>query len=338
MILPVELGERSYDIVVEKGALKKAGEILDLDRRVLILTDSGVPEEYSGTVARASRLPFVYTVRSGEESKSLDNFEKILAAMMEAGFTRKDCVASVGGGVAGDLGGFVAACYMRGIDFYNIPTTVLSQVDSSVGGKTAVDLNGIKNIVGAFYQPKKVLIDPDTLATLPARQISNGIAEAVKMSVTSNPELFRLFESGDAAEDMERVIRESLETKIAVVEKDEREGGLRRVLNFGHTIGHGIEAVSGELLHGECVGMGMLPMCSPELRKRVENVLVKFSLPVSCGICPDAVYSAMLHDKKSSGGRISVVTVDEPGIFEIRDAAPEELMEKIKTVVRGETA
>ena len=166
MKIPVTLAERNYDITLERGALKKAGEILDLKRKVLIVTDSEVPFEYLETVRRACKQSVTATVKSGEASKSLENFEKLCRLMLEEGFTRKDCVVALGGGVIGDLAGFAAACYMRGIDFYNIPTTLLSQVDSSVGGKTAIDLAGIKNIVGAFYQPKGVLIDPEVLQTL----------------------------------------------------------------------------------------------------------------------------------------------------------------------------
>ena len=155
MIIRMELGEASYDIVLERGCLKRAGELLNLDRRVLILTDEGVPARYALTVADRCREPHIYTVQQGEGSKSFAVLEAILTKMMELGFTRGDCVCSVGGGVVGDLGGFAAACYMRGIDFYNIPTTILSQVDSSIGGKTAVNLGGVKNIVGAFWQPKR---------------------------------------------------------------------------------------------------------------------------------------------------------------------------------------
>ncbi len=334
MIIPVNLGRRSYDIVVERGSLEKAGTHIDLSRRALILTDDGAPEMYAEKVAAASKEPHIMRIKGGEGAKCMANFEAVLKRMLDNGFTRKDCVVAVGGGVIGDLAGFVAACYMRGIDFYNIPTTVLSQVDSSVGGKTAIDLDGIKNVVGAFYQPKRVLIDADTLKTLPARQISNGLAEAVKMSLTSNALLFELFESGYA--DMERIIKESLEAKKAVVEQDERESGLRKVLNFGHTIGHGIESVSGELLHGECVALGMLPMCSDDVRERLNKVLERLSLPTSCKASADAVYAAMLHDKKTAGGKISVVTVSAPGSFSIDDIAPEKLKDKISTVVKGE--
>ena len=154
-VLQMDLGVDSYDIVIERGALHKAKDLLNLDRKVLVVTDAGVPQEYAAAIASQSREGFVCTVPQGEDSKSIPQFSAILSKMLELGFSRKDAVVAVGGGVVGDLAGFAASAYMRGVDFYNIPTTVLSQVDSSIGGKTAVNLDGVKNIVGAFYQPKR---------------------------------------------------------------------------------------------------------------------------------------------------------------------------------------
>lgn len=336
MIIPVSLGERSYDIVVERGALGKINTLLDLDRKVLIVTDSGVPADYSETVKSLSKEGYIFTVPSGEESKSISTFEKLLCFMLEKGFSRKDCVVAVGGGVVGDLSGFTAACYMRGIDFYNLPTTVLSQVDSSIGGKTAVNLSNIKNIVGAFYQPKKVVIDPDTLKTLPARQISNGLAEAVKMSLTSDKELFDIFENGDIYGSIDVIIERSLKIKRYVVEQDERESGLRKILNFGHTVGHGVESEGAKsgMYHGECVAIGMVAMCGENVRKRLLKVLNKLSLPVCCDFDAKAIYDAVLHDKKASGGKIDVITVNEIASFEIVSTTPDKLYEKICSIVK----
>ena len=336
MIIRMELGEASYDIVLERGCLKRAGELLNLDRKVLILTDEGVPAQYAQTVAERCREPHIYTVQQGEGSKSFAVLEAILTKMMELGFTRGDCVCSVGGGVVGDLGGFAAACYMRGIDFYNIPTTILSQVDSSVGGKTAVNLGGVKNIVGAFWQPKKVLIDPDTLDTLSERQKSSGLAEAVKAGLIADPVLFAMFEdyaAGGAPLDLEKVIAASLMVKKKVVEEDERESGVRKILNFGHTIGHGIESVTG-LLHGECVAMGMIPMCSPAVRSRLVPVLGALHLPARVHADPEEVYKAVLHDKKMGDGFVSIVSVDTVGSYTIQKVDPAVLRYGIEVVVR----
>lgn len=336
MIIRMELGDSSYDIVLERGCLKKAGELLNLDRKVFILTDDGVPAQYAETVAGQCREPHIHTVAQGEGSKSFAVLEELLTQMLELGFTRGDCVCSVGGGVVGDLGGFTAACYMRGIDFYNIPTTILSQVDSSIGGKTAVNLGGVKNIVGAFWQPRKVLIDPDTLDTLSDRQKSSGLAEAVKAGLIADPVLFAMFEdyaAGGAPLDLEKVIAASLMVKKNVVEQDERESGVRKILNFGHTIGHGIESVTG-LLHGECVAMGMIPMCSPAVRSRLIPVLGALRLPARVHADPAEVYKAVLHDKKMGDGFVSIVSVDTVGGYKIQKVDPAVLRYGIEVVVR----
>ena len=320
MSVRVELGINSYDIIIEKGSLERAGELLDLDRKVLIVTDSGVPVEYSKAVAKCCRDAKIVTFVQGEQAKCFQNLETLCSEMLKHGMDRGDCVVAVGGGVVGDLAGFAAAVYMRGIDFYNIPTTVLSQVDSSVGGKVAVDLDGIKNSVGAFHQPKRVIIDPLVLKTLPQRQISNGLAEALKMAATFDEQLFTLFEQGDITENTERIIHRSVELKAMVVEQDEREAGLRRVLNFGHTIGHAIESYEGlgGLYHGECVALGMLTMCSAPVRERIAAIMERLGLPTALDYPVDALWETMSHDKKKSGSFFNAVYVDEIGSFEIR--------------------
>lgn len=332
--LHMELGENSYDIVMERGALQRLCELIDLDRKVMIITDDGVPSDYARTIADKCGNASILCVKQGEGSKSLHCYASILSSMLEKGFTRKDAVVAVGGGVVGDLSGFVASSYMRGIDFYNIPTTVLSQVDSSIGGKTAVNLDGIKNIVGTFWQPKRVVIDLDLLDTLDQRQISNGLAEALKMSLTSDKDLFELFEKGNINENMDEIIYRSLMIKKSVVEEDEREAGLRKILNFGHTIGHGIESFEDlhGLYHGECVALGMIPMVSDEIRPRLIGILRKLDLPTSLDFDTDKVYEAMTHDKKSESGGITVTFVNEIGSFEMKKISFKELypyLEKI---------
>lgn len=324
MIIPVKTSLGGYDIIIKRGVLSKASEHLNLKRRVLIVTDDGVPEKYPKTIADCCDAPYIVTLPQGERTKCLANFELLLTKLTEQGFTRTDCVVAVGGGVMGDLAGFAASAYMRGIDFYNVPTTLLSQVDSSIGGKVAINFGGYKNTVGAFYPPRAVLIDPDTLCTLPERQISNGLSESVKMSLTSDAELFEMFEHGRP--DIDTVIYKSLLIKKSVVEKDERESGLRKVLNFGHTIGHGIESASdGRLLHGECVALGMLTMCSDAVRERLVPVLKSLSLPTSITVEKSRIIDALYHDKKMSGDTLSVVYVDAPGSFTFKKIKVEEL-------------
>jgi len=334
MSLYMNLGKDSYDIVVERGALKKIDTLLNLDRKVLVLTDSGVPSQYAKNVAEKCLEPTVMTVEQGEDSKSMKVLEKVLSVMLDASFQRGDCVVAVGGGVVGDLAGFAASCYMRGIDFYNIPTTLLSQVDSSIGGKTAVNLGEIKNIVGAFYQPKKVIIDPDLLKTLPKRQISNGLAEAVKMSLTSDEELFRLFEKNNAEDIIDEIIIGSLKIKRDVVMRDEKESSLRKILNFGHTIGHAVETAQGlsNLYHGECVALGMIPMCSEEVRERLVAVLKKNSLPTKIEIDINQIKEAVSHDKKSAKSGVTVILVDKVGEFIMKTETPEEIAKRAEII------
>lgn len=332
MIIPVKTAAGGYDIWLERGAINRAGTFMNLARRVLVVTDSGVPAAYTATVAAQCAEPTVVTIPEGEASKCSDRFLELLGVLTEQGFTRTDCVVAVGGGVVGDLAGFAAACYMRGIDFYNIPTTLLSQVDSSIGGKTAIDFGGYKNIVGAFWPPRGVLIDPDTLATLPARQVSNGMAEAVKMALTHDPELFALFERGEQIDKIETVIERSLLVKKSVVEQDEREGGLRRVLNFGHTLAHAIESAEdmAHYYHGECVAIGMLPMCSDEVRARLIPVLESLKLPTAVSGELDRILEALTHDKKTDGKDIAVVTVPKIGTFEIKKLPLDAYVQQVK--------
>ena len=330
MILTVSLPRNAYDVVIERGCLQRAGKLLKLDRKVLVVTDDGVPAEYAAAAASQCAQPSVITVPAGEQSKSFETLQLLLGRMLELDFDRGDCVLAVGGGVVGDLSGFAASMYMRGIDFYNIPTTLLSQVDSSIGGKTAVNFGGIKNTVGAIWQPKRVLVDPDLLKTLPARQISAGLAEALKESMTSDAELFRLFEA-DPMTQLEEIIAGSLKIKADVVAQDERETGLRRILNFGHTIGHGIESCQGlsGLYHGECVALGMIPMCATAVRARLLPVLRKLNLPVRTDLDPARIYEAMRHDKKAQEDGVLCVYVDEIGSCRVEKTPYAALFEKI---------
>ena len=320
MKLTMRLEKRSYDIIIKRGCIGWLNQLANLNRRVLIVTDSGVPAQYAETIKAQCAEGTIVTIPQGEASKSLKVYAQLQQAALDAGLGRGDLIVAVGGGVVGDLAGFAAATYMRGIDFINCPTTVLAQVDSSIGGKVAVDLGDTKNIIGAFWQPKLVLIDPDTLSTLPRRHWVNGLAESLKMSLLCDPELFAIFEEEDPFEKIEEVLYHSLIIKKNIVEKDETEHGQRAALNLGHTLGHGIEAVRGirgrrtkGFYHGECVALGMLPMIeSPGLAKRVRAVYRKIGLPLRAGYDKEKVLHYMQQDKKTRGDSITVVKV--PGL------------------------
>lgn len=318
--LTMNLGPRSYDIILKRGALENLYQFARLDRRVAIVTDSGVPEAYARRVADQCRDARIITVPQGEASKSLKILETVLRQMLDFGMGRGDLVVAVGGGVVGDLAGFAASIYMRGVDFINCPTTTLSMIDSSIGGKTAVDLGDTKNIVGTFWQPKLVIVDPDTLSTLPQRHFVNGLAEAIKAALLADPELFSIFEQGDVDARIDEIIYRCLRFKKNIVEQDETEQGMRKALNFGHTLGHGIEAVRGikgrrttGLYHGECVALGMLPMIeSKTLQKRVRAVYRRLGLPLRASYDKQKVLAEMLHDKKAQAGQITLIKV--PGL------------------------
>ncbi len=331
MIIPVKTTIGKYDIIIERGALSQAGNFFKLDRKCFILTDSGVPKNYAEAIQSQCREGFIMTIPQGEKSKTTDTLLSVLEKMVLFGLTRSDCLISVGGGVVGDMGGFAAACYMRGIDFYNVPTTVLSQVDSSIGGKTAVDFAGYKNIIGAFHQPKAVILDADTLKTLPDRQISNGLAEALKMSMTSDPELFDIFENGNPKAELEKVIYKSILIKRAVVEEDEKEAGLRKILNFGHTLAHAIESVNKmeNFYHGECVAAGMMPMCGENIQPRLLRILKSLNLPSSFDCPIDEILEAVGHDKKMSGDRLTVILVPEIGRYKMEEITVNELRARL---------
>ncbi len=334
MKITVSEKKTEYEVVIGKGFLSSFGERFSVSGKTLIVSDDGVPQKYAEEVAKGLKSVYKFVITQGEGSKNLKNFSDVLAFMLENGFERTDNVVAVGGGVVGDLAGFVAASYMRGVNFYNVPTTFLSEVDSSIGGKTAIDFCGVKNSVGAFYPPKGVLIDTDTLKTLGKRQLSSGIAESVKMAATFDKELFSLLENTDDFErDAEEIIRKSLEIKKRVVENDFKETGLRRALNFGHTVGHAIEsACFPRLLHGECVALGMLVFSSEEVRERLLKVYKKYSLPTFADFSADGLLPFIEKDKKAAGDKINVVYCEEIGSFGFGKSTPREITDTVKEV------
>ena len=332
MEMTVKTSMGDYNITVLRGAVKNLSEYCNTDKKALIVTDSGVPFEYAETVSKQFKNSFIKVIPQGEENKNFDTYKSLLDVLSENEFTRNDCVVAVGGGVVGDISGFTASTYMRGITFYNIPTTLLSQVDSSIGGKTAIDFYGYKNTVGAFYQPSAVIIDPDVLKTLSQRQFNNGLCESIKMGATSDASLFELIENDIAENNIDEIIVKSLKIKKDVVEKDEKELGLRRVLNFGHTVGHAVESTTGlnDLLHGECVALGMLSFSSESVRNRLVNVLKKYNLPTELPVASEDILSALRYDKKATQSGVNAVFVNEIGSFELKYIDFKELDEMIK--------
>lgn len=330
-MIQVHLGDRSYPIYIRRGLLEELADKITPHKTTAVITDSGVPAQWSQKVLDQIPGSFLITIPQGESSKSFSVMEQVLTEMAAHGMTRKDAVIAVGGGVVGDLAGFCAASYMRGIDFYNIPTTVLSQVDSSVGGKTAIDLGPLKNIVGAFWQPKAVFIDPQVLDTLDERQIKAGLAEALKMGLVFDEELTAKFLEKPL--DIDWIITRSIDLKRMIVEEDEREHGRRALLNFGHTIGHGIESAGhlGQWLHGECVAAGMPYMIDdPQLKDQVRKLLKDMGLPEIDVEDMDKLMDYIRHDKKSQDEGITIVTLDALAAPRLSKVSYEEVARRLK--------
>lgn len=326
MKLNVDLQNHSYPIYIERNAIQKVHEYIPVSRKMAIITDTGVPEKWVNMVKEQCPDSFICTIPQGESSKCFDQYKHLLEEMISHNMSRKDAIIAVGGGVVGDLAGFVAASYMRGIDFYNIPTTVLSQVDSSVGGKVAIDMGSYKNIVGAFWQPKTVIIDPNVLSTLSLRQQHNGLCEALKMGLILDDHLVSLFEQETL--DIDAIITCSIKLKRDVVQQDERESNLRKILNFGHTIGHAIESAYGlnTYLHGECVAMGMLFFIEDEaLKQRVLSIYKKLDLPQVPDYDTATLLEYVTHDKKSSHNTVSTILVKQSGSYIIKELSFEDI-------------
>lgn len=326
--IEVKLDKNSYQIYIEKGLISKLSDYIDVTKKTLFVTDEGVPKKYLEAAIKGFKSAAVAIIDSGEESKSIDNYVRLNSILLDNNFTREDQIVAVGGGVVGDLSGFVASTYMRGISFYNIPTTLLSQVDSSIGGKTAINFGGIKNLVGSFYQPKAVLIDEAVLDTLNNTEFTSGLAEAIKMAACFDKDLFELIENNNARDIAEEIIYRSLLIKKDVVEKDEKEKGLRRVLNFGHTIGHGIEVLS-NTPHGHAIALGMLFMCSKEVEERLLKVYTKEGIPNYINLDKNKLIEILKHDKKCVDDKIYAIYVDKIGEYRIELKSIEEVCEGV---------
>lgn len=311
MKLLINTKQKQYPVIIEKGSLNKLSEYLDVNRHYFVISDTGVPKVWKDLLCSQLTNYSLYEFEQGEKSKSLDTYQNCLKEMLNKNYQRSDAVIALGGGVVGDLAGFVAASYLRGIDFIQIPTTTLSQIDSSIGGKVAVDLDGFKNCVGAFWQPSLVLIDFNVLDTLSERHFNNGLFEALKASLLDNEKIFSYFEKGEIKENIDRIIIDSLLFKKGVVEKDENESGLRRILNFGHTIGHAIESNSNfELYHGEAVGLGMLYMIKDEvLKERVKKALENLGLDLNYKVSANELIEYIKNDKKAKTDYVECIEI-----------------------------
>lgn len=334
--IQVRAASASYDVVVDAGAIDQAGRhIREIakDRRLFVVADENAFRHQGARLEQGlSGLDYVLLpIALGEQRKRLAAVEELCERMHAAGADRSAVVVAFGGGIAGDVGGFVAASYMRGVDVVQVPTTLLAQVDAAVGGKTGVNLASGKNLVGAFHQPKLVLMDTSALSTLPDREYRAGLFEVVKHGIIRSPELFELMRDererafARDPEILTRMVAESVRIKAAVVEADEREGGLRRILNYGHTFGHALEAETGysRLLHGEAVGWGMvaagrmgeaLGLIESGERRRIEEVVLSYGpIPSLEGLDAESIAARVGGDKKTVGGVTHFILPERTG-------------------------
>jgi 3-dehydroquinate synthase len=356
--IPVEVAARCYEVKIEDGLLAKAGDLLRAQlpehRSVFIVTVDPVLRKWGRPLTTSLRksgfLPHFLRLPEGERYKRLSTVEELADKLAKLGADRDALILAFGGGVAGDVGGFLASVYMRGLDFVQIPTTVLAQVDASIGGKTGVNLKAGKNLVGAFHQPRAVLIDPAVLSTLSAREYRAGLYESLKAGIIGDVQLFEEFENNRAAiaarepKTVERIIAASVRLKARVVSADEREYGLRRILNLGHTIGHALEAETGyrKLLHGEAVAWGMIAAAriaefvgrlgSPESARMVAAVRALGPLP-KLEITSRSIVRRLLSDKKTRGGKVHFILPGRIGEVEVVNNVPEPaVLEAVKEI------
>ncbi len=332
----------SYDVLIGTGLLQALGShaaAMKNAEKVCIVSDSNVwplygeAAETSLETAGLKVLSFIFP--AGEEQKNAETYLNLLNFLAESKLTRSDLIVALGGGVVGDLAGFAAATYLRGLRFIQVPTTLLAAVDSSVGGKTAIDLPSGKNLAGAFYQPTLVLCDTDCLNTLPADIFRDGCAEVIKYGVLYDPALFVHLAEKGLEFDRESVITRCVELKRDVVAEDEFDTGARMKLNLGHTIGHGVEAQSHfEISHGSAVAIGMaivsragekLGICSTGTKDAVLEILEKFGLPRTCSYSAESLYASALSDKKRSGGTVSLIIPERIGFCRIAPTPTAEL-------------
>lgn len=338
---------RSYEIRIGRGLLQGAGEqiraVTDA-KKVMLVSDDAVWPLYGGAVRRSLETAGLtvcsFVFPHGESSKCACTYLELLDALCAQQLTRKDAIAALGGGVAGDLAGFAASTYLRGIGFIQIPTTLLAMVDSSVGGKTAIDLPAGKNLAGTFYQPWLVLCDPDCLTTLPEEIFRDGCAEVIKYAVLGNVPFFDDLRAGSAHAQLEHIIETCVTMKRDIVAQDEFDRGQRQLLNLGHTFGHGIEACSGfAVSHGSAVAIGMAMMvraaaafglCTEKTRDTVVDILRQYDLPVDCTFRAEDMLPTILHDKKAAGDTINLIVPTAVGQCRIVKTPASEIMDWLR--------
>lgn len=308
--------QRNYKIIIKHNLLNSIEDYLDVNKFYVIIFDDNIPKDYINLISKKLKHKLLISFPEGEQSKSFTEYQRIIHILQENNVKRDSVIIALGGGVTGDLTGFIASTYLRGVDYIQIPTTLLSQIDSSVGGKVAINTKYAKNSVGCFYPPMMVLIDPRTLETLPLRHFNNGMAEMIKYGMIYSRDLFDKILDSNINDDLEYFIYTSLNIKKYYVEEDEFDNSLRQILNFGHTYGHAYEAFYDfkKYYHGEAVALGMVKVCSnPDTRNSLIKVLTKYNLPVRDDATDDDLIKYIKNDKKNKISYLNLIKVDEIG-------------------------
>lgn len=328
MKLNVNLKNKSYEVIVERGIIKNITPYVDIEKKFLIVSDDRIPNVYINTIKKQLKKVDVFIFPHGENNKSLKNYQLVIDKLIQGDYSRKDYIIALGGGVVTDLAGFVASTYKRGMNLINIPTTTLAMVDASVGGKVALNFDKLKNVIGSFYHPNCILIDIDTLETLPKRHYINGVIEALKTGMIGDKELYNIFFNGDYRDHIEEIIYRSLQYKIKIVEQDEKEENIRKVLNFGHTFGHAYETyfLMKNYLHGEAVALGIVTISKDKpYLEDIKKIFTKWGIKLNINVEKDKIINIIRNDKKCDDDIVDLIIVDEIGKSKIVPTKIEDL-------------
>ncbi len=329
----IELKNTSYEIVIKKDIVKSLDDVISKFNKVLIIKDDNIPNKYAEFLKKENVE--IYIFPHGEKNKSYKTYLAIINYLIKNNYTRFDLLIALGGGVTTDLVGYIASTFKRGMKYISIPTSLLAQVDSSIGGKCAINYKNYKNIIGSFYQPYKVFIDTNTLLSLPTRHFNNGLIEALKMALLFDKDLYNVILKEDVKKNIDYIVERSVYLKKLIVEQDELEENIRKVLNFGHTIGHALESYYQKegLLHGEAVAQGLLYFIEKSsIKEEIKEFLKKLDIKINEDFNINRLIKYIKNDKKINNGKVSVIVLKDVGNYEFKNL---DFIELKKIIERG---
>ena len=315
MKINVKSSKKNYNIYIKNNLLDNLKDYLDKNKFCIIISDDHIPNKYINKVSNYCKNNLIIRFPEGEKSKSIKQYSIIIEKLINNKIKRDSVIIALGGGVTGDLAGFIASTLYRGIEYIQIPTSLLAQIDSSIGGKVAINSNKVKNAIGNFYPPKKVLIDPTTLKSLPKRHFNNGMAEMIKYGMIYSQDFLEEIQTKNIKENIEYFIYKSLRIKKHFIETDEFDNSIRQILNFGHTYGHAYEAYYNyeKYLHGEAISIGMVNMANKKIKPILIKLLNKFKLPTEDSVNKNDLMNLIKNDKKNTNDYLNIICVDKIG-------------------------